>query len=633
MTESFLRDKKFVEIQRLNSPSNQAKRRSLVVSDAAADEAVRTPASASAVASAAASRGNSPGVLLQQEPASAVDQRAIERHARQVKARCKVRYRNDRVISYFDDVDFEYRPSILDGSINEPFRMSFEGPTLEREIKLKEKEKRTLLRKEKFPGAVAEKSRDSEMPQTGDKSEETPQSDNDAASATSQSSGDSSTTYMHEHLVSDFSGLYVALWMAIGLGVARILVDNYIDDGGSALNGQIMRFLRKDLFKVAFVDLCMYLCMYVPFAVHWLCRKGLMRWNGAGWAVVSVFEFWFLLFFIYLPEHVLNFHWIAKIFLFLHSLVLLMKMHSFAFYNGYLWQILEEHDYSANALAKIKDSDEGTVSDDVRDTLQKSYDFCTFELGSQTRDKTQQFPNNINVCNFFMFTMFPTIVYQIEYPRTKSIRWLYVLEKVCAIFGTIFIMVLNAQIFMYPIAERALLIRDSEWTGLADRLMHWARILVDIIPSFIVMYLLVFYLIWDAILNCIAELTCFGDRYFYGDWWNCVTWDEFSRIWNIPVHKFLLRHVYHSSISAFNFNKGQATLFTFFLSSVIHELSMYVIFRRMRLYIFFFQMLQLPLVALGNTPAMKKRTIIGNVIFWIGICTGPSVLCSLYLTL
>lgn len=626
MTESILRDKKFVEIQRLNSPLNSVKRRSLVLSDAGADAEVR-----------AVSRSMSPGALVQE---SQVDQKEIERHARRVKARCKVRYRNDRVISYFDDVDFEYRPSILDGSINEPFRMSFEGPTLEREIKLKEKEKRSLLRKEKFPGAAVakdeteqeEESRDTESQNKGGA---TATATGDAADsdASSQSSQSSDTSYIHEHLVSDFSGLYVALWMAIGLGVARILVDNLIDDGGSALNGQIMRFLRKDLFKVGFVDLCMYLCMYVPFLVHWLCKHNVLRWNGAGWAIVSAYEFGFLMFFIYLPEHVLNFHWIAKIFLFLHSLVLLMKMHSFAFYNGYLWQILEEHDYSAATLAKIKDCDESTVSKDVRETLQQSYDFCTFELSSQTHDPAQQFPNNINVCNFFMFTMFPTIVYQIEYPRTKYIRWLYVLEKVCAIFGTIFIMVLNAQIFMYPIAERALIIRDSEWTGLLDRLMHWARILVDIIPSFIVMYLLVFYLIWDAILNCIAELTCFGDRYFYGDWWNCVTWDEFSRIWNIPVHKFLLRHVYHSSISAFNFNKTQATLFTFFLSSVIHELSMYVIFRRMRLYIFFFQMLQLPLVAIGNTPAMKKRTIIGNVIFWIGICTGPSVLCSLYLTL
>lgn len=193
-------------------------------------------------------------------------------------------------------------------------------------------------------------------------------------------------------------------------------------------------------------------------------------------------------------------------------------------------------------------------------------------------------------------------------------------------------MMIDAQILMHPVAMRALDVRNSEWTGILDRLLKWAGLLVDIVPGFIVMYILDFYLIWDAILNCVAELTRFGDRYFYGDWWNCVSWADFSRIWNIPVHKFLLRHVYHSSMSSFKLNKSQATLMTFFLSSVVHELAMYVIFKRLRFYLFFFQMLQVPLVALTNTKYMKDRTVIGNVIFWLGICMGPSVMCTLYLT-
>ena len=626
MTEKFLKDKDFIKIQRLNSPNNAEKRKSLTQTDIDIDKLTSQLANHSNVTTvSSAPQDNS--------NKSEIDGNLLVNHAQFVKSRYKVRYRNDKVISYFDDVDFEYRPSILDGSINEPFRMSFEGPTLEKEIKIKEKAKRSQLRREKFPKVASKEDLDSnpitESPNSGNNSE-----DNDDTSEVEHAIANNG--YMHEHLVSNFSGLYVALWMAIGLGVLRCVVDNYIDEDGNLMNGEIMTFLRTDLFKVGFVDLCMYLCMYVPFFIHWLARKNILRWNGIGWKIVSVFEFTFFIGFIYLPEHVLNFHWVAKIFLFLHSLVLLMKMHSFAFYNGYLWSIKEELDYSTNALAKFEKEPptiENAKDTEVKDIFEKSVDFCTFELNSQTHDESQKFPQNINVWNFFEFTMFPTIVYQIEYPRTDRIRWSYVLEKVCAIFGTIFIMVLNAQIFMYPIAERALLIRGSEWTGIIDRLGHWARILIDIIPSFIVMYLLVFYLIWDAILNCIAELSRFGDRYFYGDWWNCVSWDEFSRIWNIPVHKFLLRHVYHSSISAFNFNKTQATLFTFFLSSVIHELSMYVIFKRMRLYIFFFQMLQLPLVAIGNTPQMKERTIIGNVIFWAGICMGPSVLCSLYLTI
>lgn len=53
-----------------------------------------------------------------------------------------------------------------------------------------------------------------------------------------------------------------------------------------------------------------------------------------------------------------------------------------------------------------------------------------------------------------------------------------------------------------------------------------------------------FYMMFECILNLLAEITNFGDREFYEDWWNCTTWDEFARKWNKPVHEFLLCHVY-----------------------------------------------------------------------------------------
>ncbi|OXT10108.1 hypothetical protein B9K06_26630, partial [Bacillus sp. OG2] len=81
---------------------------------------------------------------------------------------------------------------------------------------------------------------------------------------------------------------------------------------------------------------------------------------------------------------------------------------------------------------------------------------------------------------------------------------------------------------------------------------------MDTIPPFLSVYLLIFYLIWELILNSIAELSRFGDREFYAYWWNSIDWTEYARDWNVPVHKFLLRHVYHSSISAFKVNKTMA---------------------------------------------------------------------------
>jgi sterol O-acyltransferase len=143
----------------------------------------------------------------------------------------------------------------------------------------------------------------------------------------------------------------------------------------------------------------------------------------------------------------------------------------------------------------------------------------------------------------------------------------------------------------------------------------------------------VWYLIWELILNLLGELTRFSSREFYGEWWNCTTWDAFARDWNKPVHNFLLRHVYHSSISTFQISRQTATLITFLLSSVVHELVMWCIFKKLRGYLLLAQMFQLPLVALSRTRMMKDRKTLGNCLFWLGIWTGPSFLSASYLVL
>lgn len=63
-----------------------------------------------------------------------------------------------------------------------------------------------------------------------------------------------------------------------------------------------------------------------------------------------------------------------------------------------------------------------------------------------------------------------------------------------------------------------------------------------------VVWFVVFHMIWEDYLNFFAELTRFGDREFYGDWWNAVNFDEFNRKWNRPVYEFLYRHIYVNSI-------------------------------------------------------------------------------------
>lgn len=220
------------------------------------------------------------------------------------------------------------------------------------------------------------------------------------------------------------------------------------------------------------------------------------------------------------------------------------------------------------------------------------------------------------------------VVYELAYPRTTTINWPYVLEKTTATFGVLGIMIVVSQHLILPVVLQTHALR---LLPLSTRLQAFPYILLDLIFPFMIEYLMAWYLIWELILNVLAELTFFADRGFYGPWWNSTTWDAFARDWNKPVHGFLLRHVYHSSISAWHVSRGTATVITFLLSALVHELVMWSLFKRLRGYLLVMQMSQIPLVYASRTRFLKGRETLGNVIFWLGIYTGPSFLCSLYL--
>lgn len=64
-------------------------------------------------------------------------------------------------------------------------------------------------------------------------------------------------------------------------------------------------------------------------------QRGTFSWDGAGWLLQAVWE----MAFIYLMVSYTLYRewpWIQTVFLVLHGLVIMMKMHSYAFYNGYL---------------------------------------------------------------------------------------------------------------------------------------------------------------------------------------------------------------------------------------------------------------------------------------------------------
>ncbi|CDS81951.1 related to acyl-CoA sterol acyltransferase [Sporisorium scitamineum] len=221
---------------------------------------------------------------------------------------------------------------------------------------------------------------------------------------------------------------------------------------------------------------------------------------------------------------------------------------------------------------------------------------------------TVMWPANVTYANFWDYLLVPTLVYELSYPRLKTIRPLYVLEKTLATFGTFLVIYVITEHWIMP------------FTPTADT--PFLRTFLQLAVPMMINYLLIFYIMFECICNGFAELTRFADREFYLDWWNATSMDVFSRKWNKPVHSFLLRHVYASTIAAWGVSRSMAMFLTFLLSSLVHELVMAIVSGKIRFYLFAAQMVQLPLIVLSQVPFIRRNETLGNMIFWIGLMAG-----------
>jgi diacylglycerol O-acyltransferase 1 len=113
------------------------------------------------------------------------------------------------------------------------------------------------------------------------------------------------------------------------------------------------------------------------------------------------------------------------------------------------------------------------------------------------------------------------------------------------------------------------------------------------IPN-IAVWLVMFYTVFHLALNILAEALCFGDRLFYLDWWNCTSMDFFWRTWNLPVHKWMVIHVYIPLLEK-GFNPAFSSFMVFFVSAIGHEVIISIPFRTWKFWAFSAMMAQMPL--------------------------------------
>jgi len=227
-----------------------------------------------------------------------------------------------------------------------------------------------------------------------------------------------------------------------------------------------------------------------------------------------------------------------------------------------------------------------------------------------------RWPENVTLWNFAVYQLIPTLVYELEYPRTDRIRPIYIFEKTVAFMGSFVLLYTVTESFIIPL------------TPTPDQ--SFFRSLLDLALPFMMAFLLLFYIIFECICNGFAELSYFADRQFYEDWWNSTSWEEFSRKWNKPVHTFLLRHVYASTRASYGLSRTTAMFITFFLSAIAHELVMTIVTKKIRMYLFLMQIIQIPLIMVCRAPVIQRNKLMGNVVFWLGLYAGFPLLCVAY---
>lgn len=487
----------------------------------------------------------------------------------------------------------------------------------------------------------------------------------------------------------DFHGFFNLFWIGLAIMAITTMLRN-IKDTGYPMRVQIWGLFTVKVWELALADFLMVATTAISLPLHRVFRTAptgsLMTWARGGMAIMSIYQVLWLSLWIALP-FLLDWTWTAQVFFLLHTMVLLMKMHSYSFYNGHLSETEKrlralDHPSTASkapayvypseikvaspkratapnpfgsideAAAAERDVDvkirgakvadvsgpspmlgsgadereggEWHVDGDDDDVLQLREDLAR-ELTSPMGNTA--YPRNLTWANYLDFLVCPTLCYELEYPRTAKVNWQSLISKIVAVFGCIFLLTIVSEEFILPV-----LVESSHRlaaTGSAsETLLILAETISWLLFPFMMTFLLVFLVIFEYVLGACAEITLFADRRFYADWWNSTDWMEFSREWNVPVYAFLRRHVY--SASRPHIGKPFATLITFLISAVGHEIVMACITKKLRGYGFVCQMLQLPIFALQRTRWIRGKHTANNVFFWCSMILGLSLICSLY---
>eukprot|EP00088_Acartia_fossae_P058430 TRINITY_DN6847_c0_g1_i29.p1 TRINITY_DN6847_c0_g1~~TRINITY_DN6847_c0_g1_i29.p1 ORF type:complete len:399 (-),score=36.44 TRINITY_DN6847_c0_g1_i29:314-1510(-) len=233
------------------------------------------------------------------------------------------------------------------------------------------------------------------------------------------------------------------------------------------------------------------------------------------------------------------------------------------------------------------------------------------------------YPDNLTFRDIYFFWFLPTLCYEVNFPRTRRIRTGFLVNRAVEVFVCSNICICIIQQYIVPSVAHILLpFYKMELSLVAERLLKLA------LPNHL-LWLIIFYVFFHSFLNTSAEIMQFADRSFFRDWWNAPNLEVFWKTWNLPVHRWCVRHVYKPMLAT-GFSKSVAMSSVFLLSALLHEYLISVPLRMFHLGVALGMLAQIPLVHLSRCLEQKFGARIGNMMVWGSLIIGQPLIIMMY---
>ncbi|KAJ3632944.1 hypothetical protein MTP99_009924 [Tenebrio molitor] len=242
---------------------------------------------------------------------------------------------------------------------------------------------------------------------------------------------------------------------------------------------------------------------------------------------------------------------------------------------------------------------------------------------SNTEKLLVQYPDNLVLKDLFYFLCAPTLCYELNFPRTDRIRKRFLLKRIFEVLAGTQLILCIFQQYMIPSVKNSLIpFSNMDVTLASERLLKLA------IPNHLA-WLCMFYIMFNSWLNLLGEVLHFADRNFYGDWWNANNIDTFWRTWNLPVHRWALRHLYFPLVDM-GYGKNVAGTTVFFISAFFHEYMVSIPLKTYKIWAFMGMMGQIPLSHFSKFMERNYGPRMGNIVVWASLIIGQPLCIMMY---